>query len=124
MIIFVTKKNKFSETIKKSNFARRLKYCSLETSLNEPYCTFARMMRVVEPVMLQKPMFFNIFRTCPNFSKNKKSSARSFSGHRFFPDLSLGMHEVIIPIFIYDKSREDAREIKRDIIIFVTKIYK
>ena len=52
-------------------------------------------------------IFQSFFNFVENFENFLKPWSHSFSGHRFFPDLSLGMHEVLIAISIYDMSHED-----------------
>ena len=69
-------------------------------------------------------LFQHFCENVENFSKILKPWSRSIFGHKFFPDLSLGMHEVTYLFSIYDKSQHDCPGIEKDITIFVTKIYK
>ena len=69
-------------------------------------------------------LFQHFCENLENLSKILKPCARHNFGHRFFPDLSLGMNEVTYLISIYDKSQHDCPGIEKDITIFVTKTYK
>ena len=84
---------------------------SKETPLRNHYC-------------LKTHAFSTFFENVKILWKILKPWPSSIFGHRFFPDLSLGMNEVTYLFSTHDDFHEDLRGIERDITIFVTKIYK